>query len=295
MFHRTAQTQVIANPDRPVPFTPNVQKSMRLQSDEDIKDADKSDTTFSAGSLQAALRAAGSVVAAVNAVIDGTHRNAFCCVRPPGHHAGANGLESDAVSCGFCIFNNIAIGAMHALRERSSVVKKVAVIDFDVHHGNGTQAILEGIDDPSAVFFFSIHLCKSPQLRLHRCLLDNFLHKMIAPHQASSLTVSAGLSPTLDDSDRDCPNCLPQAAAGHTNGRGSSKQGGNGSNASAAQRPPAASAPDIDEFEFYPGTGADDVMEMNIVNAPLMPLWKYVNLDREVNQLCTCLSGSLSV
>jgi acetoin utilization deacetylase AcuC-like enzyme len=151
---------VIAHPERPVPFTPKVQKLMQHQSDDEIKDADKSDTTFSAGSLQAALRAAGSVIAAIDAVIDGTHRNAFCCVRPPGHHAGANGLESDAVSCGFCIFNNVAIGALHALREHSSAVKKVAVIDFDVHHGNGTQAILEGIDDPSAVFFFSIHLCE---------------------------------------------------------------------------------------------------------------------------------------
>jgi acetoin utilization deacetylase AcuC-like enzyme len=162
--------QVIAHPDRPaVPFTPKVQKLMQLQSDEEIKDADKSDTTFSAGSLQAALRAAGSVIAAIDAVVDGTHRNAFCCVRPPGHHAGANGLESDAVSCGFCIFNNVAIGALHALRERSSVVKKVAVIDFDVHHGNGTQAIFEGIDDPSAVFFFSIHLCEFAGLPLHHC------------------------------------------------------------------------------------------------------------------------------
>ena len=143
-----------------MPFTPKVQKLMQHQSDDEIKDADKSDTTFSAGSLQAALRAAGSVIAAIDAVVDGTHRNAFCCVRPPGHHAGANGLESDAVSCGFCIFNNVAIGALHALREHSSAVKKVAVIDFDVHHGNGTQAILEGIDDPSAVFFFSIHLCE---------------------------------------------------------------------------------------------------------------------------------------
>jgi hypothetical protein len=72
-----------------------------------------------------------------------------------------------------------------------------------------------------------------------------------------------------DDSDRDCPNCLPQSAA-------DSGGGGGGSTGSAAvQRPPAAPAPSIDEFEFYPGTGADDVMEKNIVNAPLMPLWKY--------------------
>ena len=57
--------------------------------------------------------------------------------------AGRNGLESDAVSCGFCLFNSVAIGALHALQERSAQVGRVAVIDFDVHHGNGTQAILE--------------------------------------------------------------------------------------------------------------------------------------------------------
>ena len=59
-----------------------------MAAEEDIKDADKSDTTFSAGSLKAALRAAGSVIAAIDAVLEGSHRNAFCCVRPPGHHAG---------------------------------------------------------------------------------------------------------------------------------------------------------------------------------------------------------------
>lgn len=85
--------------------------------------------------------------------------------------------------------------------------------------------------------------------------------------------MSARLTSGTDDSDRDCPNCLPQSAADGNNGRDSSRQDGGGSSASVPQRPPA---PEMDDFEFYPGTGADDVMEMNVVNAPLMPLWKYV-------------------
>ena len=88
----------------------------------------------------------------------------------------------------------------------------------------------------------------------------------------SSLTVHDWWPFATDDSDRDCPNCLPQSAAERTNSRGSSRQGGNST--AVAQRPPAASVPDLDDFEFYPGTGADDVMEMNVVNAPLIPLWK---------------------
>jgi acetoin utilization deacetylase AcuC-like enzyme len=81
------------------------------------------------------------VVAAVDAVLEGKARNAFCCVRPPGHHAGPSGLLDDAVSCGFCLFNNVAVGALHALRKRKDC-RRVAIIDFDVHHGNGTQVRL---------------------------------------------------------------------------------------------------------------------------------------------------------
>ena len=273
-FLHQLSAQVVAQPGsvRSVPFTPQVQKWSTLQSDEDIKDADKSDTTFSAGSLKAALRAAGSVIAAVDAVVDGTHRNAFCCVRPPGHHAGANGLESDAVSCGFCLFNNIAIGALHALKERSPTVQKVAVIDFDVHHGNGTQAILEGFDDPSSVFFFSIHL---------------YLLRGICMHNNShNLHLILGLNcihipRSRYDSDRDCPNCLPTELRPGNGSGGDSRGFGAAAGAvgGGAKRP--AAPPDIDEFEFYPGTGADDIMEKNIVNAPIMPLWKYSSGGRE--------------
>ena len=89
------------------------------------------DTIASPKSGEAALRAAGAVIAAVDTVMSGKSGNAFCATRPPGHHAEAN------QSMGFCIFNNVAIGAFHA-RERYKL-DRIAVIDFDVHHGNGTQ------------------------------------------------------------------------------------------------------------------------------------------------------------
>ena len=91
------------------------------------------DTAMSPASAEAALRAAGAVCAAVDAAIDGTHRRAFCAVRPPGHHA-----THDTVM-GFCLFNSIAVGAAHALAAHG--LSRVAIIDFDVHHGNGTQDI----------------------------------------------------------------------------------------------------------------------------------------------------------
>jgi acetoin utilization deacetylase AcuC-like enzyme len=89
------------------------------------------DTLVSPGSREAALRAAGAVVAAVDAVVGGAASNAFCAVRPPGHHA-----EPDR-AMGFCLFNNVVIGARHARQVHG--LSRVAIIDFDVHHGNGTE------------------------------------------------------------------------------------------------------------------------------------------------------------
>ncbi|WP_426690095.1 histone deacetylase family protein [Rhodanobacter ginsengiterrae] len=100
------------------------------------------DTVMGAGSTEAALRAAGSVVAAVDAVFGGTTRRAFCAVRPPGHHATGDR------AMGFCLFNNIAVAAAHALAVHG--LKRVAIADFDVHHGNGTQDIFER--DPRVLF-----------------------------------------------------------------------------------------------------------------------------------------------
>ncbi|HEX6834102.1 MAG TPA: histone deacetylase family protein [Rudaea sp.] len=90
------------------------------------------DTAMCPDSLEAALRAAGAVCAAVDALVDGKASRAFCAVRPPGHHA------THDTAMGFCLFNNIAVGAAHALARG---IERIAVIDFDVHHGNGTQDI----------------------------------------------------------------------------------------------------------------------------------------------------------
>jgi acetoin utilization deacetylase AcuC-like enzyme len=103
------------------------------------------DTYMSEDSLGAALYAAGAVIEAVERCKKGEIQRAFCAVRPPGHHA-----ESDR-AMGFCIFNNIAIGARYA---QEAGYKKVFLIDFDVHHGNGSQHIFETDD---TVFYFSTH------------------------------------------------------------------------------------------------------------------------------------------
>lgn len=100
------------------------------------------DTVLSPASAEAALRAAGAVVAAVEAVLNGETRRAFCAVRPPGHHATAT------APMGFCLFNSIAVGAAHALDKFG--LSRIAIADFDVHHGNGTQAIFDL--EPRVVF-----------------------------------------------------------------------------------------------------------------------------------------------
>jgi acetoin utilization deacetylase AcuC-like enzyme len=104
------------------------------------------DTIVSPGSNEAALRAAGALCAAVDAVMAKEATNAFCAVRPPGHHAE---IER---SMGFCLFNNVAIGALHAHARHGCA--RVAILDFDVHHGNGTQDVV-GRD--GAFFFASVH------------------------------------------------------------------------------------------------------------------------------------------
>lgn len=90
----------------------------------------------------------------------GRNRNAFCITRPPGHHAGINGLLDGSESCGFCIFNNVAAGAMHALSDENHRPKceRCAIVDIDVHHGNGTEEIVKSCDHPGKLFFFSVHL-----------------------------------------------------------------------------------------------------------------------------------------
>ncbi|MEO1551816.1 MAG: histone deacetylase family protein [Pseudomonadota bacterium] len=104
------------------------------------------DTFLSATSREGVLRAAGAVIKAVNLVMAGEAQNAFCAMRPPGHHAEAE------TPMGVCFFGNVAIGAKHALARHG--LERVAVVDFDVHHGNGTQDLLW---DEGRAFFASTH------------------------------------------------------------------------------------------------------------------------------------------
>ena len=104
------------------------------------------DTVMCPGTLAAVWRAAGAAVAATDAVIDGRARNAFCCIRPPGHHA------TRTQPMGFCFVNNVAVAVRRALDVHG--LSRVAVVDFDVHHGNGTENILSDDERVLMVSFF---------------------------------------------------------------------------------------------------------------------------------------------
>ncbi len=108
------------------------------------------DTSIGPATWQAVMRAAGAAVAATDAVIDGRAENAFCAIRPPGHHA----TRSRAM--GFCFFNNVAIAARYALDVRG--LQRVAIVDFDVHHGNGTEDIIANDDRVLMASFFQDQL-----------------------------------------------------------------------------------------------------------------------------------------
>ena len=105
------------------------------------------DTIASSNSYKAALKAAGAVVESVDKIMNNEIKRAFCIVRPPGHHA----LYSNAM--GFCLFNNVAIGAKYLLKNCNEI-KRILIVDFDVHHGNGTQ---DSFYNSNEVMYFSMH------------------------------------------------------------------------------------------------------------------------------------------
>lgn len=152
------------------------------------------DTVVSPGSREAAWRAAGAVTAAVDAVMAGEAANAFCAVRPPGHHA-----EPDR-AMGFCLFNNVAVGALRA--HQAHGCDRVAVIDFDVHHGNGTQAMFAA--DPR-LFYASTHqwpLYPGTGARDERGVAGNIVNAPLGTNAGSAdfrFAVAEFVLPALED------------------------------------------------------------------------------------------------
>jgi acetoin utilization deacetylase AcuC-like enzyme len=145
------------------------------------------DTIVSPGSGDAALRAAGAAVAAVDAVIGGEAAAAFCAVRPPGHHA-----EPDR-AMGFCLFNNVVVGARHAMAAHG--LKRVAVMDFDVHHGNGTETA--AMADPR-LFYASTHQVPLyPGTGMHNDPKHPNVVNVGLPPGAGSEAFRAGMSRTV--------------------------------------------------------------------------------------------------
>jgi acetoin utilization deacetylase AcuC-like enzyme len=158
------------------------------------------DTAMSAGSAEAALRAAGAAVAGVDTVMQGRARAAFAAVRPPGHHA------EPARPMGFCLFNNAAVAALHARAQWG--VQRVAVVDFDVHHGNGTQAMFAQDAD---LFYASSH--QSPCYpgtgeAWERGIAGNIVNAPLPPGAGSAAFRAAWGDSILPELDRFSPGLL---------------------------------------------------------------------------------------
>jgi acetoin utilization deacetylase AcuC-like enzyme len=158
------------------------------------------DTLMSAGSAEAAQRAAGAAVKGVDAVMEGWARTAFAAVRPPGHHA------EPQRAMGFCLFNNAAVAALHA-RARWGV-RRVAVVDFDVHHGNGTQAMFAA--DPD-LFYASSH--QSPcypgtGAASEHGVANNIVNAPLRPGDGSAAFRAAWNDRILPELDRFAPGLL---------------------------------------------------------------------------------------
>ena len=167
------------------------------------------DTSMNPHTLSAALRAAGAAVLAVDLVMSGKTSAAFCNVRPPGHHAEHN------KAMGFCFFNNIAVGAAHALQAHQ--LKRVAIVDFDVHHGNGTEDIFRNVTEvlfcstfqhpfypDTGSYIESEHLVTIPlpagtdSLAFHDAVESHWLPKLEA-FQPELIFISAGFDAHIED------------------------------------------------------------------------------------------------
>jgi acetoin utilization deacetylase AcuC-like enzyme len=158
------------------------------------------DTAMGAGSAEAALRAAGAVVAGVEAVLDDRVATAFAAVRPPGHHA------TPEVPGGFCLFNNVAIGARHA--QARYAIERIALLDFDVHHGQGTQAVVE---PDASLFYGSTHqypLYPGTGFARERGSDGNVVNVPLRPNSGSDEFRAAWSGRILPELDRFAPELL---------------------------------------------------------------------------------------
>lgn len=158
------------------------------------------DTAMSAGSADAALRAAGAVIAGVDAVFNGEVSSAFAAVRPPGHHATPD------IPGGFCLFNNVAIGARHA--QAHFGIKRVAILDFDVHHGQGTQTVVE---PDASLFYGSTHqspLYPGTGFAREHGVAGNVVNVPLAPNSGSDEFRAAWRERILPELDRFAPQLL---------------------------------------------------------------------------------------
>jgi len=185
----------------------HIEALMELSPDEGLVSVE-ADTSMNPHSLNAALRAAGAAVYATGQVLDGKVNNAFCAVRPPGHHA------ESAFSMGFCLFNNVALAAEKAL---ASGLSRVAIIDFDVHHGNGTVEIFK--DRPEVLVCSSFqfpfypgrfdrvetkNICLTPLAKasdgsIFRSCVESDWRNAISEHQPEMIFISAGFDAHKDD------------------------------------------------------------------------------------------------
>ncbi len=169
------------------------------------------ETPVSSGSKDATLRAAGAGIDAINSIIDGKSKNAFCIVRPPGHHACIN------KSMGFCVFNNVAIAAYYLINQYDYL--NIAIVDFDVHHGNGTQDIFYNnknvtyysthqyplypgtgdIDEVGCGNIFNIPLVSGTSSVSYQKIFQEKIIEQLEIQQPDFLIISAGFDAHKDD------------------------------------------------------------------------------------------------
>ena len=169
------------------------------------------ETPVSSGSKDATLRAAGAGIDAINSIIDGKSKNAFCIVRPPGHHACIN------KSMGFCVFNNVAIAAYYLINQYD--YSNIAIVDFDVHHGNGTQDIFYNnknvtyysthqyplypgtgdVDEVGCGNIFNIPLVSGTNSVSYQKIFQEKIIEQLEIQQPDFLIISAGFDAHKDD------------------------------------------------------------------------------------------------